>query len=49
MGSPDAGDRGEARETVPSGGADVVWEGGGMGWTFKEQVTDVVAIESDSG
>lgn len=49
MGSPDAGDRGRARETIPLDEAgDVVWEGGGMGWTFEEQVTDDVATVSDS-
>ena len=46
---PDAGDRGEAKEISTSGEAgDVLGEGGGLGWTFEEQVTGVVAADSES-
>lgn len=49
MDGPDAGDRGEAKETRTSGKAgDVLGEGGGLGWTFEEQVTGVVAADSES-
>lgn len=49
MDGPDAGDRGEAKEISTSGEAgDVLGEGGGLGWTFEEQVTGVVAADSES-